>query len=448
MNRFTTASPLPPSFSTPGPNAQDLPLPPPPTFSRVGTKPTPGPKFGPDKNATAKSREEYYTHIHESLVSEFENLKLQTDAKLEKQELLLGEYEADRMNQLELEELNQQTFDHMKLEIKNLWDNSNTDINTLKTYTTRSIDVLNEAFHDLQRRTEEDRMTAAKKNHLHNTIEANVMKTVVGTLDAQLNRQFETLKLDVRHSLTEAERGGVLQKAAMQSIQERMHQQQQAMFEIEKTQAKLSMMYPSEEEIGKSVGGMPGHRLSVIDFSLKGVTDRLNILENTVAQREEKVVKLIDTGVARMNEKANEAVEDIRDLLAATKEQNEASVAEVKQMLQKVIFDFETTSKANAADMNGEALKVAQSAMRKVEESTMYMRKSLDLAETRVGRVRIDFDRMVGDTTAACEALASGLGQVRNDVRGLSNKQGNFERSLIERGGASTFYRQPLPPHG
>lgn len=115
LNRFTTASPLPPSFSTPGPNARDLPLPPPPTFSRVGTKPTPGPKFGPDKNATAKSREEYYTNIHESLVSEFENLKLQTDAKLEKQELLLGEYEADRMNQLELEELNQQTFDHMKL---------------------------------------------------------------------------------------------------------------------------------------------------------------------------------------------------------------------------------------------------------------------------------------------------------------------------------------------
>ena len=117
-------------------------------------------------------------------------------------------------------------------------------------------------------------------------------------------------------------------------------------------------------------------------------------------------------------------------------------------MLQAVIFDFETTSKANAAEMNGEALNVAKNAMRTVEESTNYMRKSLDLAETRVGRVRIDFDRMVGDTTAACEALASGLGQVRNEVRGLANKQGNFERSLIERGGASGYYRQPLPPHG
>ncbi|GMI05011.1 hypothetical protein TrVE_jg8188 [Triparma verrucosa] len=448
LNRFMSATPLPSSYATSGPDARDLPLPPPPTFSRVGTRAKPGPKFGPDKNATAKSREEYYTNIHESITAEFEKLKQETDAKLAKQELLLGEYEADRMNQLELEELNQQTFDHMKQEIKNLWDNSNTDINTLKSYTTRSIDVLNEAFHDLQRRTEEDRMTSAKKNHLHNTIEANVMKTVVATLDAQLNRQFETLKLDVRHSLTEAERGGVLQKAAMQSIQERMHQQQQAMFEIEKTQAKLSMMYPSEEEIGKSVGGMPGHRLSVIDFSIKGLTDRLNNLENTVAQREEKVIKLVDDGVSRMNEKADEAVEDIRDLLSATKEQNEASIAQVKQMLQAVIFDFETTSKANAAEMNGEALNVAKNAMRKVEESTNYMRKSLDLAETRVGRVRIDFDRMVGDTTAACEALASGLGQVRNEVRGLANKQGNFERSLIERGGASGYYRQPLPPHG
>ena len=73
-------------------------------------------------------------------------------------------------------------------------------------------------------------------------------------------------------------------------------------------------------------------------------------------------------------------------------------------------------------------------------EGSLYIRKSLDLHETRIGRVRIDFDRMVGDTTSACEALADGLSTVRADVRSLSNRQGSFEKSLIERGGAARFH--------
>ena len=101
----------------------------------------------------------------------------------------------------------------------------------------------------------------------------------------------------------------------------------------------------------------------------------------------------------------------------------------------RMIFDFESTSRANAATQNREALEVASKSSRRVEEGCTYMRKSLDLLETKIGRVRIDFDRMVGDTTSACEALADGLSSVRGDVRGVYQKQIDFEKSLVERGG-------------
>ncbi|GMH51704.1 hypothetical protein TrRE_jg13399 [Triparma retinervis] len=100
-----------------------------------------------------------------------------------------------------------------------------------------------------------------------------------------------------------------------------------------------------------------------------------------------------------------------------------------------MIFDFESTSRANSEEMNAQAVGLAQKASRRVEEGCGYMRKSLDLMETKIGRVRIDFDRMVGDTTSACEALADGLSVVRGDVRSVNGKQMAFEKSLVERGG-------------
>ena len=58
----------------------------------------------------------------------------------------------------------------------------------------------------------------------------------------------------------------------------------------------------------------------------------------------------------------------------------------------------------------------------KAGEAEAYAKSKADVLETKVGRVRIDFDRMVGDTTAACEALADGLAGVRADVRGVGNE--------------------------
>jgi hypothetical protein len=51
-----------------------------------------------------------------------------------------------------------------------------------------------------------------------------------------------------------------------------------------------------------------------------------------------------------------------------------------------------------------------------------WTKKTVDLMEGKVGRVRIDFDRMVGDTTATCEALANGLTEVRSGIRGVESE--------------------------
>ena len=379
-------------------------------------------------------------------MSEVVKLRSEVEARMSTQDLVLAEYEADKLNQLELEELNQQTFESVKYEVKQVWENLTMDMGSLKAYATRSVDVLNEAFHQLQKRSEEDRLTAAKKSQLHSTIEGNVMRSVVSALEAQMDRQFETLKLDVKNSLMETERNGVIHRSEVQTISERMHKMQQQMFEVEKSQAKLSMMYPTEEDVGRMVtnGGpglqAPGHRLSVLDHTVAGLTNRLTELEDKMKQKEGEMVKIADDGVKRMQERADEIVSDVRDLLVQAREQSEAAAEEVKRSMTQMLFEFQTTSRANADEMNKEAIKISSRALQKVEESTTYMRKSLDLNETRIGRVRIDFDRMVGDTTCACEALADSLSSARGEIRGLANRQGTFEKSLIERGGASHFY--------
>jgi len=163
---------------------------------------------------------------------------------------------------------------------------THTCLRVWQSFVARSVDALTANFHDLRKTSEEQQMTAVKKNQLHAQIESNVMKTVLSSLEAQMNREFGNVKLDVRHSLTEVERSGVHQQNVMQQVERKLYEQQQQMFEIEKTQARMSVLYPAEEVIGAGGGG--AHRISVMDFTLKGLVDRVNELENSVAARDER----------------------------------------------------------------------------------------------------------------------------------------------------------------
>ncbi|GMI09903.1 hypothetical protein TrRE_jg5645, partial [Triparma retinervis] len=120
---------------------------------------------------TAKSREEYYTQIHDDMKASMARFVEGVEAKMSGQDLAIAEYETDKIQQLELEELNQQTFESLRGEIKGLWNRTTADVGTLRSYATRSLDVLNDAFADLQRKVESDRLTAAKKSQLHAQIE-------------------------------------------------------------------------------------------------------------------------------------------------------------------------------------------------------------------------------------------------------------------------------------
>ena len=360
----------------------------------------------------------------------------QVEARLSSQDLTIAEYETDKIQQLELEELNQQTFDCLRAEIKGLWNRTTEDVGNIKSYTTRSLDALHGAFDELRRSVENDRLTTAQKSKIHATIESNVMKTCVTTLEAHMNREISNIKLDVKRGLTETERYGVKQSVKMQGLEEKIHMQQQQLFEVEKSQAKLSLLYPNDDKIGEAVGGgVPGHRLSVIDFTLKGVVDRLNNLENEIKVRDEKYEKKMREGVKIMEDIKEGIIEELKIEIERGRKESEKIVVEAKQNIGRMIFDFERTSSANLTEMNSQALRVAQEASRRSESACSYMRKSLDIMETKIGRVRIDFDRMIGDTTSACEALADGLRGVRNDVRGVGGKLVAFEKFMVERGG-------------
>ena len=52
------------------------------------------------------------------------------------------------------------------------------------------------------------------------------------------------------------------------------------------------------------------------------------------------------------------------------------------------------------------------------KKSEDFVHKCIRSFETKIGRVQIDFDRLSGDTSSVCEALASGLQEVRKGQAG------------------------------
>ena len=136
------------------------------TASRLQTKPKPKPKF-----RSIKEREAHFEDQQFNISSDLENLKAGFSVKFEDLKLKLSEFENDLNQQLEMEELNQQTFDHLKLQIQDNHAATSKEVSTLKSQVSRTVDSINMAMHELQRASEADRMTTQKKNLLHAEIE-------------------------------------------------------------------------------------------------------------------------------------------------------------------------------------------------------------------------------------------------------------------------------------
>jgi len=124
----------------------------------------------------------------------------------------------------------------------------------------------------------------------------------------------------------------------------------------------------------------------------------------------------------KVEEQKQEAIAAMRAEIDAGKTDMSKMLDGVKVEIGKIVYDLETTGRADADVRNREAVTMARKAVGEVADVGVFVKRSVEGMETKLGRVRIDFDRMVGDTTAACEALAAGLSEVRAGVKGVGNE--------------------------
>ena len=404
---------------------------------------------------TAKGREETYELLHERTALEVKHLKDLISANDQGYLLKFTEADADKTAQLELDQLTQDAIENLKAELGRSHGRLGEDFEAVRTFVVRAVDSLGDSFHGLRRASEEARATAQKKSQLSLQIESDVMKAAVSSLEGQISRELGTVKLDVRSSLAEMERNAVHQQSAVQQIEKKLHEQQRQMFEMEKAQAKTSGVFPGGEVHGAGgAGGGGEHRISVMDFTLKGVVGRLNNLERDSAARDDKLLALFRAETAKMEDRAKVITAEMKAAVEEGKKGMGEIVAAAKVTVGRIASDLETSGRADADSRNGEALRAARKALEQVEEMGAWTKKTVDMMEGRVGRVRIDFDRMVGDTTATCAALADGLAGVRTEVKGGRNGGGGsgeeerYGRGRRERRGEDVYEPHYEPHYG
>jgi len=379
------------------------------TASRLQTKPKPKPKF-----RSIKEREAHFEDQQFNISSDLENLKAGFSVKFEDLKLKLSEFENDLNQQLEMEELNQQTFDHLKLQIQDNHAATSKEVSTLKSQVSRTVDSINMAMHELQRASEADRMTTQKKNLLHAEIERNVLSTITTTLENTMNREFENVKLGVKHTLIQSEKTDIVHQKSIQEMERRMYEQEQKMHEMTKFHAKLSALHGVEEQLNAS----PAHRISVIEFSQKGLNSRLVDMENSNSTLIEKIKCITANSKKELTVLAEKNKVELLDIAAENRLKLKNMLSEVTLILQNKMAAFTDDILEEGKENNKLAISEMESFTKKFKQTEDFTNDCIKSFETKIGRLAIDFDRLGGDTNAVCEALASGLQDCRKGLMG------------------------------
>ena len=189
----------------------------------------------------------------------------------------------------------------------------------------RLVDEVREDGRSLRRSMEEGSLTVERRRDLVLRIEGEVSQTVVKTIEGRLDRELENLRINIRALGTEVERGGVMAMKAVQDVERRLFQQESKLFETEKECKSISRVVRSsagtqlDEQRGDvdsraasdALGGGYGggglyHRLSVMDFAMKGLVERMNNMEREMAAKDEKIAQLIKDNMKLMEEKGAE----------------------------------------------------------------------------------------------------------------------------------------------
>jgi hypothetical protein len=177
----------------------------------------------------------------------------------------------------------------------------------------------------------------------------------------------------------------------------------------------------ANEGIGMGYGAAGGgglyHRLSVMDFAMKGLVERMNNMEREMQVKDEKIAKLMKDNLKLMEAKGAELQSALHDSQSVAAKNLEAKAAQTHRALQQLMFDFESTVASDAAERNDAALKTARAALLAVQSAKAEQEERARRTEVAVGAIRIEVERLGGDTARAVEALADGLVGVRGEIR-------------------------------
>ena len=112
--------------------------------------------------------------------------------------------------------------------------------------------------------------------------------------------------------------------------------QDQIIHELSGKQAKLATLYPDDE----TANSAPTHRLSVLEFGMKGLTGRMTDMEATNGQLAERVQNKIDSGHKDLDVLTEKTKVEMRDISHEQKLQLKNMLSEITLDLNNKMTDF------------------------------------------------------------------------------------------------------------
>jgi len=376
--------------------------------------------------------------------SDVENLRRQIDATSSDLILRLREIETGLEEQLELEEMSQSSFKQIQGEMAQLQGRVGDEVNKIKGGVSRTVDTMTMALHELRRDVDESRMTSEKRSALRSDIEREVIQTIAQTMQNELRREVDNVKLTVQTELLKREKMEVVHSKTVSDLEKVIMKQEKTIHELVGKVARMEAMYPDESE-GPSKA--PVHRLNVLEFAHKGLVGRMNDLENDSAVIKEKVSDRIEVGRKEMEVFAEKTKAEMNDVSHEQRLKLKNMLSEVTLTLQDKMTEFTDNILVKGRENNEEAMREVVSVKGAFKKSEEFVSRCVRSFESKIGRVVIDFDRLSGDTNAVCEALACGLQEVR---KGIENQKRylvdftNEQKRVANNGGqyAAVFQRK------
>jgi hypothetical protein len=362
---------------------------------------------------TARDRERYYSSQHVEHRERIDDIDAYVQSRIEEMRLIVDEQNAEFINSAELEELNADSFANLKCEIKNVYEELASEVIGLRSSQSRSIDALNNTIMAYKRSIDEEKVTMDNTAKHRVTIESNVTKSIFATLESKLNREMDNMSLQNRATALDSARHATSLDKTIAALERKVHEQSQNIFNLEKDNAKFNILWPSDDAINAAVGGTPGHQLGTMNFTIQGLTTRMLALENKGNEEDRAREQFSREFLRKMEDVAANLTNQMESKQEENAEKSNLLIANTREELDKIITHFKGAFMTEADRLFKRTTDLSEAARIRVDENEKATNEKLFAFEGKLGRAAIDFNRLHGDTNHACEALASGLHDVR-----------------------------------